>query len=136
MEAERGGFLVFDAVGGDLTTLTTGTSSGRRGKWPSAGNSLSDTAKPRRVAPLLLPSSTRFAARKGQRLVMSPLAGPVIGYDRLAVAYAARACGAGFAASAAKDGSGAKDSLWRRSIGTPSSSSTPSTEAMKPSGPQ
>ena len=44
------------------STTASGASSGRRGKRPSAGNSLSSTAKPRRVAPFLLPSSARSAA--------------------------------------------------------------------------
>ena len=49
------------------STVATGTFSGRRGKRSSAWNSLGSTAKPSRVAPLLLPSSTRLAACNAQR---------------------------------------------------------------------
>jgi len=50
--------------------------------------------------------------------------------------YPARTWGAGAAAPAAKEGSGANASLWRRSSGTPRPSSAVSVAAMKPSGPQ
>lgn len=42
----------------------------------------------------------------------------------------------GYSAATAKDGSGAKASLWRRFAGTPRLSSAASVAVMNPSGPQ